>query len=43
LFVLHGINEYVIDGTGKKRFEYWGEDFDTKVVINDLAKVLSGK
>jgi protein SCO1/2 len=39
----HGMKSYVIDGTGTKRFEYWGEDFDTKVVINDLAKVLSGK
>lgn len=39
----HGMKSYVIDQTGAKRFEYWGQDFDTKVVIKDLAAVFSEK
>jgi protein SCO1/2 len=37
----HGMKSYVIDRAGTKRFEYWGQDFDTKVVMKDLAKLLS--
>jgi protein SCO1/2 len=39
----HGMKSYVIDQTGAKRFEYWGQDFDTKVVIKDLTKVFGDK
>lgn len=39
----HGMKSYVIDQTGTKRFEYWGQDFLTKVVIADVAKVLNDK
>jgi protein SCO1/2 len=37
----HGVKSYVIDKTGAKRFEYWGQDFDTKVAIKDITKVMS--
>jgi protein SCO1/2 len=36
----HELKAFVIDGSGMTRFEYWGQDFDTKVVIQDIAKVL---
>ncbi len=36
----HEMKSFVIDEAGMKRFEYWGQDFDTKVVIQDIAKIL---
>lgn len=36
----HALKIYLIDRKGMKTFEYWGQDFDTKVVIKDLKKVL---
>ena len=36
----HGVKSFVIDKAGTKRFEYWGQDFDTKVAIKDITKVL---
>lgn len=37
----HGVKTYLIDKAGVKRFEYYGQDFNTKVVLKDLAKLLS--
>ena len=39
----HGIKSFVIDKAGVKRFEYWGQDFDSKVAIKDITKVLEAK
>jgi hypothetical protein len=36
----HGVKSFVIDKTGTKRFEYWGQDFDSKVAIKDITKIL---
>ncbi|HEY7647931.1 MAG TPA: SCO family protein [Methylomirabilota bacterium] len=36
----HGLKTYVVDRQGMKRFEYWGQDFDPKVVIQDLTTLL---
>jgi protein SCO1/2 len=36
----HALKIYLIDRKGMKKFEYWGQDFDTKIVIKDLANVL---
>jgi len=36
----HEMKSFVIDEAGMKRFEYWGQDFDTQVVIRDIAKIL---
>jgi protein SCO1/2 len=36
----HGVKSFVIDKAGTKRFEYWGQDFDSKVAIKDITKVL---
>ena len=36
----HGVKTFLIDRKGMRRFEYWGQDFNTKVVIKDLTKVL---
>jgi protein SCO1 len=36
----HGLKTYVVDREGMKRFEYWGQDFDTKAVIRDLTTLL---
>jgi protein SCO1/2 len=37
----HGVKSFVLDKAGTKRFEYWGQDFDSKVAIKDISKVLS--
>jgi protein SCO1/2 len=36
----HVLKTYLIDRKGAKRVEYWGQDFDPKVVLKDLKKVL---
>ncbi len=36
----HGVKSHVIDRAGVKRFEYYGQDFDSKVVLKDLVKLL---
>ena len=36
----HGVKTFLIDRGGMKRFEYWGQDFDTKAVIKDLTAVV---
>jgi len=36
----HGLKTFLIDRKGMKRFEYWGQDFNTKAVLRDLTKVL---
>jgi protein SCO1/2 len=36
----HEMKSFIIDEAGMKRFEYWGQDFDTKVVIQDITKIL---
>lgn len=36
----HAVKTFVIDRKGIKKFEYWGQDFDTKAAIKDLTKVL---
>jgi protein SCO1/2 len=36
----HGVKTFVIDRSGAKRFEYLGQDFNTKAVIKDLNKIL---
>ncbi len=36
----HGVKTFLIDRKGMKRFEYWGQDFNTKAVLKDLTKVL---
>ena len=36
----HALKIFLIDRKGTRRFEYWGQDFDTKAVIQDLRKVL---
>jgi len=36
----HVLKTYLIDRKGAKRVEYWGQDFDPKVVLRDLKKVL---
>jgi protein SCO1/2 len=36
----HGLKTFVVDRQGQKRFEYWGQDFDTKTVIQDLRTLL---
>ncbi len=37
----HGLKTSVVDRQGMKRFEYWGQDFDPKVVIQDLTTLLA--
>jgi protein SCO1 len=37
----HAVKSFVIDKTGTKRFEYYGQDFDSKVAVKDITKVLS--
>jgi protein SCO1/2 len=37
----HGVKTFIIDRAGMKRFEYQGQDFVTKTVMKDLAKVLA--
>jgi hypothetical protein len=37
----HALKTYVVDRDGMKRFEYLGQDFDPKVVIQDLTKLLN--
>jgi protein SCO1/2 len=37
----HGVKSFVIDKTGAKRFEYYGQDFDSKVAIKDIGKLVS--
>ena len=37
----HAVKTFLIDRKGMKRFEYWGQDFNTKAVIKDIRKVLS--
>ncbi len=37
----HGVKTFLIDRDGMKRFEYWGQDFDTKAVLKDVTKILS--
>ena len=39
----HHLKVYLIDRKGTKRVEYLGQDFDPKVVIKDLTKVLDEK
>jgi len=39
----HVLKTYLIDRKGTKRVEYWGQDFDTKVMIKDLTRVLDEK
>lgn len=39
----HALKTYLIDRKGTKRVEYWGQDFDPKVVIKDLTRVLGEK
>ncbi len=39
----HALKTYLIDRKGTKRVEYWGQDFDPKVVIKDLTRVLDEK
>lgn len=36
----HGVKTFVIDRAGIKKFEYLGQDFNTKAVIKDITKVL---
>lgn len=36
----HPVKTFLIDRKGMKRFEYQGQDFKTKVVMEDLEKVL---
>lgn len=36
----HGTKTYLIDRKGRARVEYWGQDFDTKTVMKDIATVL---
>ena len=37
----HALKAYVVDRHGMKRFEYLGQDFDPKVVIQDLTTLLA--
>ncbi len=37
----HAVKTFLIDRKGMMRFEYWGQDFNTKAVIKDIRKVLS--
>ncbi len=37
----HGAKTYLIDPKGVTRFEYEGQDFETKTVMKDIAAVLS--
>ena len=37
----HGVKTFLIDRKGMKRFEYWGQDFNTKAVMKDFTKVLA--
>jgi protein SCO1 len=39
----HEMKSFIIDEAGMKRFEYWGQDFDNKVVIQDITKILGKK
>jgi protein SCO1 len=36
----HGLKAYAVDRQGMKRFEYWGQDFDPKVVIQDVTTLV---
>ena len=36
----HALKIFVIDRSGMKRFEYWGQDFDPHAVTQDLANLL---
>ena len=36
----HGLKAYAVDRQGMKRFEYWGQDFDPKVAIQDVTTLL---
>jgi protein SCO1/2 len=37
----HGMKTFVLDPSGRKRWEYWGQDFDTKAVTKDLMTLLA--
>lgn len=36
----HALKLFLVDRKGMKKFEYWGQDFNPKVVMKDLKKVL---
>ena len=37
----HALKTFLVDKKGMKRFEYWGQDFETEAVIEDLTRVLA--